>query len=276
MYRLVFYSVIPDATTVSDQSKVVASASHGATETTVTYNEPADTTREVMSTSPMKAASTTATATTSTPFTLSAQHPERDVEVSLGSRLLTNTQLPTGRPPVVQATGVPPPDWPMLTGAGGQLTFGRHQPGYDIYPGLHNHAGGQFFRMAKRTQLLFPQVDRKVCTCLLSFILYILRTLLSMFFLFPGLHILIQCRTKHLLVTKTFGNFILMPLLKISFVIRWVLTIALFGCCSDNRVNSLDTNFSVTQLLVKQNFHRTYKKRSQKSTLCPLSFYVNR
>lgn len=43
-----------------------------------------------------------------------------------------------------------------------QLTAGRHQPGYDIYAGLHNHAGGQFFRMAKRTQLLYPQVDKKV------------------------------------------------------------------------------------------------------------------
>ncbi|GAA43367.2 cleavage and polyadenylation specificity factor subunit 2, partial [Clonorchis sinensis] len=46
--------------------------------------------------------------------------------------------------------------------SGTQLTVGRHQPGYDIYPGLHNHAGGQFFRMTKRTQLLFPQVDRKI------------------------------------------------------------------------------------------------------------------
>ncbi|KAA3681272.1 cleavage and polyadenylation specificity factor subunit 2 [Paragonimus westermani] len=45
---------------------------------------------------------------------------------------------------------------------GTQLTAGRHQPGYDIYPGLHNHAGGQFFRMAKRTQLLFPPIERKV------------------------------------------------------------------------------------------------------------------
>ncbi|CAL8107332.1 unnamed protein product [Calicophoron daubneyi] len=43
-----------------------------------------------------------------------------------------------------------------------QLTAGRHQPGYDIYPGIHNHAGGQFFRMAKRTQLLFPLNEKKI------------------------------------------------------------------------------------------------------------------
>ncbi|CAH8451771.1 unnamed protein product [Schistosoma mattheei] len=42
------------------------------------------------------------------------------------------------------------------------LTSGRHQAGYDIYPGLHNQAGGQFFRVAKRTQLLFPQNEKKI------------------------------------------------------------------------------------------------------------------
>ncbi|VDP96184.1 unnamed protein product [Trichobilharzia regenti] len=42
------------------------------------------------------------------------------------------------------------------------LTTGRHQAGYDIYPGLHNQAGGQFFRVAKRTQLMFPQNEKKV------------------------------------------------------------------------------------------------------------------
>ncbi|CAH8832769.1 unnamed protein product [Trichobilharzia szidati] len=47
-------------------------------------------------------------------------------------------------------------------GTTAHLTAGRHQAGYDIYPGLHNQAGGQFFRVAKRTQLMFPQNEKKV------------------------------------------------------------------------------------------------------------------
>ncbi|VDN11443.1 unnamed protein product [Dibothriocephalus latus] len=42
------------------------------------------------------------------------------------------------------------------------LTHGRHQAGYDIFPGAYNHSGGQFFRMTKRTQLVFPTVEKTV------------------------------------------------------------------------------------------------------------------
>ncbi|BHF72564.1 cleavage and polyadenylation specificity factor subunit 2 [Sparganum proliferum] len=42
------------------------------------------------------------------------------------------------------------------------LTHGRHQAGYDLFPGAYNHSGGQFFRMTKRTQLVFPTVERTV------------------------------------------------------------------------------------------------------------------
>uniref|UniRef100_A0A0X3NZP2 Cleavage and polyadenylation specificity factor subunit 2 n=1 Tax=Schistocephalus solidus TaxID=70667 RepID=A0A0X3NZP2_SCHSO len=42
------------------------------------------------------------------------------------------------------------------------LTHGRHHAGYDIFPGAYNHSGGQFFRMTKRTQLVFPTVEKTV------------------------------------------------------------------------------------------------------------------
>ncbi|KAF7233823.1 hypothetical protein EG68_11884 [Paragonimus skrjabini miyazakii] len=79
---------------------------------------------------------------------------------SVGSKLLLSRENPHHAQPVT--ADLASEGLQTLSALGTQLTAGRHQPGYDIYPGLHNHAGGQFFRMAKRTQLLFPPVERKV------------------------------------------------------------------------------------------------------------------
>lgn len=45
---------------------------------------------------------------------------------------------------------------------GAPLTHGRHLPSYDIFPGAHNHSGGHFFRTTKRTQLVFPALEKTV------------------------------------------------------------------------------------------------------------------
>ncbi|KAF8569376.1 hypothetical protein P879_01141 [Paragonimus westermani] len=100
------------------------------------------------------------------PFTLTTSadtqvdHHENNVtRGSVGSKLLLSRE----NPPHTQLVTTDSASEGLHTSSalGTQLTAGRHQPGYDIYPGLHNHAGGQFFRMAKRTQLLFPPVERK-------------------------------------------------------------------------------------------------------------------
>lgn len=93
--------------------------------------------------------------------TTSVSHAEQEpLQLSVGN---TNHSTGSGRSYHLHPNPTRTIDFSQPTTATvAPITIGRHQPGYDIYPGLHNHAGGQFFRMTKRTQLLFPQIEKKV------------------------------------------------------------------------------------------------------------------
>uniref|UniRef100_A0A5K3EU55 Cleavage and polyadenylation specificity factor subunit 2 n=1 Tax=Mesocestoides corti TaxID=53468 RepID=A0A5K3EU55_MESCO len=91
------------------------------------------------------------------------------IEASNGDAVMTPAASAATPGAVSAKAPYVPYEFVMMSGSGGgagtagtTLTHGRHMAGYDIFPGLHNHSGGHFFRTAKRTQLVFPTTEKSL------------------------------------------------------------------------------------------------------------------